>query len=42
MIAIEDQFSGVEISEDQQDHLVIVGDLVRFVEAYQPNSNRPH
>ena len=37
MIAIEDRFCAVEIGEDQADQLVIVGDLVRFIEARQPN-----
>ena len=37
MIAIEDQFAGVEIGEDQQDQLLVVGDLIRFIEAHQPN-----
>jgi acyl carrier protein len=36
MIAIEDQFAGVEIGDDEADQLARVGDLIRFVEAHQP------
>jgi acyl carrier protein len=32
MIAIEDQFSGVEIADDVADQMLAVGDLIRFVE----------
>lgn len=32
MIAIEDQFAGIEIADDVADQMVVVGDLIRFVE----------
>jgi acyl carrier protein len=32
MIAIEDQFVGIEIADDVADQMVVVGDLIRFVE----------
>ena len=32
LILIEDQFAGVEITEDDADHIEVVGDLVRYVE----------
>jgi acyl carrier protein len=32
MIAIEDQFAGVEITDDQFDQIEVVGDLIRCVE----------
>jgi acyl carrier protein len=32
MIAVEDQFSGVEIADDVADQMLAVGDLIRFVE----------
>jgi acyl carrier protein len=32
MIAIEDQFDGVEITDDQLDQMEVVGDLIRCVE----------
>jgi hypothetical protein len=34
MIAIEDQFAGLEIGDDDADRMVAVGDLIRFVEAH--------
>ena len=32
MIAIEDQFAGVEITDDQFHQIEVVGDLIRCVE----------
>jgi acyl carrier protein len=32
IIAIEDQFAGVEITDDQFDQIEVVGDLIRCVE----------
>ena len=32
IIAIEDQFDGVEITDDQFDKIEVVGDLIRCVE----------
>jgi acyl carrier protein len=40
MIAIEDQFSGVEIADDVADQMLAVGDLIRFVES--ADHGRPH
>jgi acyl carrier protein len=40
MIAIEDQFSGVEIADDVADQMLAVGDLIRFVESAE--HGRPH
>jgi len=34
MIAIEDQFAGLEIGDDDADRIVAVGDLIRFVEGH--------
>jgi acyl carrier protein len=34
MIAIEEDF-GIEFSDDEIERLVVVGDLIRFVEAHQ-------
>ena len=33
MIAIEDQFAGVQIADDDLDRIVTVGDLIRYIEA---------
>ena len=33
MIAIEDQFVGVQIADDDLDRIVTVGDLIRYIEA---------
>lgn len=32
LIAIEDQFAGVEIEDDAVDQLEVVGDLIRFIQ----------
>ena len=32
MIAVEDQFVGVEITDDEVDHIEVVGDLIRHIE----------
>ena len=40
MIAIEDQFTGVEIADDVADQMLAVGDLIRFVES--ADHGRPH
>ena len=34
MMAIEDQFAGVEITDADSDQMEVVGDLIRFVEDY--------
>ncbi len=36
LIAIEDEFSGLEIGEDEADRMMAVGDLIRFVESHPP------
>jgi acyl carrier protein len=33
MIAIEDEFAGVQIADDDLDRIVTVGDLIRYIEA---------
>jgi acyl carrier protein len=32
MIAIEDEFAGVEIADDDVEHIDVVGDLIRHIE----------
>jgi acyl carrier protein len=34
MMAIEDQFAGLQIGDDEADRMVAVGDLIRFVAAH--------
>ncbi len=34
MIVIEDRFSGLEITEDDVNHIEVVGDLIRYIETW--------
>src|SRR5947209_5741676 len=36
IMAIEEQFTGLEIADDQIDHIEIVGDLIRHIESAWP------
>ncbi len=36
MIAVEDQFTGLEIADDQVDQIEIVSDLIRYIERAWP------
>jgi acyl carrier protein len=36
MIAVEDQFTGLEITDDQVDRIEVVGDLIRYIESAWP------
>ena len=36
MIAVEDQFTGLEITDDQVDRIEVVSDLIRYIESAWP------
>ena len=40
MLAIEDQFAGVEITDDDVEQIQVVGDLIRHLQAMKTNSQR--
>ena len=40
MIAVEDQFAGVEITDDDVDRIELVGDLIRHIEALDSERRR--
>ena len=40
MIAVEDQFSGVEITDDDADRIEFVGDLIRHIETWDNERRR--
>ena len=40
MIAVEDQFAGVEITDDDVDRIEVVGDLIRHIETLDSERRR--
>jgi hypothetical protein len=40
MIAVEDQFAGVEITDDDVDRIEVVGDLIRHIETLDSDRRR--
>jgi acyl carrier protein len=38
MIAVEDQFTGLEIADDQVDRIEVVSDLIRYIESAWPKA----
>ena len=40
MIAVEDQFAGVEITDDDVDRIEVVGDLIRHIESMDSDRQR--
>jgi hypothetical protein len=40
MIAVEDQFAGVEITDDDVDRMEVVGDLIRHIETMDTERRR--
>jgi hypothetical protein len=41
MIVIEDQFAGVEITDEDVDQIELVGDLIRHIETMDNERRRP-
>ena len=42
MILIEDQFAGVEITDDDVDQIEVVGDLIHYIDDTRAGSMRGH
>jgi len=40
MIAIEDELAGLSIADDEADQMILVGDVIRFVEAHLTSAER--
>jgi hypothetical protein len=40
MMAVEDQFAGVEITDDDVDRIELVGDLIRHIETWDNERRR--